>query len=120
VIVTAGSPALALAAKAATTTIPILFATGGHPIKHGLVTSFNRPGGNATGVSLFTVDLVAKQIELPIELVPKAAAIFVLINPDNPNAETESRLAQVAALTLGVEVHFLRATAENDFDSAFS
>src|SRR5262249_16809594 len=114
-----GSPAVALAAKAATATIPILFSTGGDPIKLGLVASFNRPGGNATGVSLFNVDLVAKQIELLRELVPQAATISVLINPQNPNAKTERRQAQAAARALRVEVHILSATKENEFDPAF-
>jgi len=109
-IVASGSPAVALAAKAATATIPILFATGGDPVKLGLVASFNRPGGNVTGVNLFNADLVAKQIELLHELVPQAAAISVLSNPDNPNAETEARQAQAAARALGVEVHILSAT----------
>ena len=109
-IVASGSPAVALAAKAATATIPILFATGGDPVKLGLVASFNRPGGNVTGVNLFNADLVAKQIELLHELVPQAAAISVLSNPDNPNAETETRQAQAAARALGVEVHILSAT----------
>ena len=118
-IVASGSPAVALAAKAATATIPILFSTGGDPVKLGLVTSFNRPGGNATGVSLFNVDLVAKQIELLRELIPQAAAISVLINPENPNAEMERRQAQAAARALGVKVHILSATKENEFDSAF-
>ena len=118
-IVASGSPAVALAAKAATATIPILFATGGDPIKLGLVASFNRPGGNATGVSLFNADLVAKQIELLRELVPQAATISVLINPENPNAETERRQAQATARALRVEVHILSATKENEFDSAF-
>ena len=118
-IVASGSPAVALAAKAATATIPILFATGGDPVKLGLVASFNRPGGNVTGVNLFNADLVAKQIELLHELVPQAAAISVLSNPDNPNAETETRQAQAAARALGVEVHILSATKENEFDSAF-
>ena len=118
-IVASGSPAVALAAKAATATIPILFATGGDPVKLGLVASFNRPGGNVTGVNLFNADLVAKQIELLHELVPQAAAISVLSNPENPNAETETRQAQAAARALGVEVHILSATKENEFDSAF-
>jgi putative ABC transport system substrate-binding protein len=118
-IVASGSPAVALAAKAATATIPILFAFGGDPVKLGLVASFNRPGGNATGVSLFSVDLVAKGIELLRKLVPQAATISVLINPENPNAETQRRQAQAAARALGVEVHILSATKENEFDSAF-
>jgi putative ABC transport system substrate-binding protein len=119
-IVTIGSPAVTLAAKAATATIPILFATGGDPIKLGLVASFNRPGGNATGVALFNVDLVAKQIELLSELIPQAATISVLINPENPNAETESKQAQAAGRALRVEVHILGANKENDFDAAFA
>jgi putative ABC transport system substrate-binding protein len=118
-IVASGSPAVALAAKTATATIPILFATGGDPVKLGLVASFNRPGGNVTGVNLFNVGLVGKQIELLHELVPQAAAISVLSNPENPNAETETRQAQAAARALGVEVHVLSATKENEFDSAF-
>jgi len=119
IIVASGSPAVALAAKAATGTIPILFATSGDPVRLGLVASFNRPGGNATGVNLFSADLVAKQIELLRELVPQTAAISVLINPENPNAETERGQAQAAASALGVEVHILSATKENEFDSAF-
>ena len=119
IIVASGSPAVALAAKAATGTIPILFATSGDPVRLGLVASFNRPGGNATGVNLFSADLVAKQIELLRELVPQTVAISVLSNPENPNAETETRQAQAAARALGVEVHILSATKENEFDSAF-
>jgi putative ABC transport system substrate-binding protein len=118
-IVATGSPAVALAAKAATATIPILFATSGDPVKLGLVASFNRPGGNVTGVNLFNVDLVAKQMELLRKLVPQAAAIFVLSNPENPNAETERRQAQAAARALGVEVRILGATKENELDSGF-
>ena len=119
IIVASGSPAVALAAKAVSATIPILFSTGGDPIKLGLVASFNRPGGNATGVSLFNVDLVAKQIELLTELVPQAATISVLINPQNPNAEAESRLAQSAARVLQVDVQIMGASKENEFDTIF-
>src|SRR5262249_16638175 len=87
--------------------------------KLGLVASFNRPGGNATGVSLFNVDLVAKQIELLSELIPRVATISVLINPENPNAETESRQAQAAGPALRADFHILGSTKENDFESAF-
>ena len=93
-IVASGSPAVALAAKAATATIPILFATGGDPVKLGLVASFNRPGGNVTGVNLFNADLVAKQIELLHELVPQAAAISVLSNPDKSPSHRGNAIRQ--------------------------
>jgi ABC-type uncharacterized transport system substrate-binding protein len=90
IIVAGGSPAAALAAKAATGTTPILFVTGGDPMSHGLVTSFNAPGGNVTGVSLFNVDLVAKQVELLSELTPKATLLFVLITPRTRTSKRRS------------------------------
>ena len=90
VIVVSGSTAVALAAKAATTTIPIVFAVGGDPVKFGLVASFNRSGGNITGVSFLANMLTTKQFELLHEIVPKAAAVGFLVNPANPNAEPDS------------------------------
>ena len=120
VIVTSGAPASALAAKAATTTIPIVFATGGDPIALGLVASLNRPGGNITGVSLFNVVLVPKQLELVRELVPKAGVIAALVNPDNPNTETEVREMEEAARTLRLKVLVLRASTKEDFAFAFA
>src|SRR5262245_9713866 len=107
VIVAAGPPACALAAKAATTSISIVFLTGGDPVALGLVGSLNRPDGNLTGVSLFNVALVPKQLELVRELVPKVEVIAALVNPDNPNTETEERERGEAASALG-DTHHVR------------
>jgi putative ABC transport system substrate-binding protein len=120
VVVAPGPPACALAAKAATSSIPIVFMTGGDPIMLGLVASLNRPGGNLTGVSLFNVALVPKQLELVRELVPKAALVAALVNPSNPNTETEQRELEAAARALGIEVDVLRASSERDFPAAFA
>src|SRR5262245_50950785 len=120
VIVTSGAPDSALAAKEATTTIPIVFSTGGDPIALGLVASLNRPGGNITGVSLFNVVLVPKQLELVRELVPKASVIAALVNPDNPNTETEVRELQEAAQALRLQIRVVRVSAKENFDSAFA
>jgi putative ABC transport system substrate-binding protein len=111
----------AFAAKAATATIPILFATGGDPVAVGLVASLSRPGGNITGVATLSVDLGAKRLEVLHELVPTASSIAVLVNPTDPaNADTLSRDLQVAARTRGVELHVLRASTESDFDTVFA
>lgn len=120
VIVTTGAPASALAAKAATTTIPVVFSTGGDPVALGLVASLNRPGGNITGVSLFNVVLVPKQLELVRELAPKVGVIAALVNPDNPNTETEVRELEEAARALRLQVLVVRAGAKEDFDSVFA
>ncbi len=111
----------ALAAKAATTTIPIVFATAGDPVALGLVASLNRPGGNLTGVATLTVELGPKQLEMLRELVPTATIIALLVNPTNPtNAETLSRDLQAAARTLGLQLHVLHASTERDFDTVFA
>jgi putative ABC transport system substrate-binding protein len=116
----AGTPP-ALAAKAATTTIPIVFVTAGDPIAVGLVASLNRPGGNITGVTSMGVELGPKQLEVLRELVPTATIIALLVNPTNPtNAETLSRDLQAAARTLGVQLHALQASTERDFDTVFA
>jgi putative ABC transport system substrate-binding protein len=111
----------ALAAKAATTTIPIVFVTGGDPVALGLVASLNRPGGNLTGVTTLTVELGPKQLEVLRELVPTATIIALLVNPTNPtNAETLSRDLQAAARTLGLQLQVLHASTERDFDAVFA
>ena len=120
VIAATGGPASALAAKAATTTIPVIFILASDPIKLGLVASLNRPGGNATGVSLFAVTVEPKKLELLHELVPKAVVIGVLTNPRNPNAETISKDLQTAAGKLGLQIQPVHAVAESEFDAAFT
>ena len=120
VIVAGGGEPAALAAKAATSTIPIVFAIGGDPVKVGLVASLNRPGANVTGVTLLTGSLEAKRLGLLRELVPKATTLAMLVNPTFPNAETQVRDAQEAARTFGLQMHVLNASNERDFDAAFA
>jgi putative tryptophan/tyrosine transport system substrate-binding protein len=119
VIFAAGPPA-APAAKAATATIPIVFTNGFDPVKLGLVASLNRPGGNATGMYLFSSRLEPKKLELLHQLVPKAAVIGALVNPTNPSAETISKDLQEAARALGLEIFFVNASTERDIDTAFA
>ena len=119
VIAAAGPPA-AHAAKAATTTIPIVFLVGADPVKSGLVASFNRPGGNLTGVGFLANALAPKLLEVLHELVPKAMAVGMLVNPGSPNAEADTREVQAAARLLGHEVLVLNARSETDIDAAFA
>ena len=119
-VAAAGGDVSALAAKAATSSIPIVFTSGGDPVRSGLVASFNRPSGNATGTTLFTSALVAKRLELLLELVPTAAVIGALVNPNNANAEFEVRDIQTAAGALGRQLHLVHARTERDFDTAFA
>jgi putative ABC transport system substrate-binding protein len=119
VIVASPIPA-ALAAKATTTTIPIVFAIGSDPIESGLVASLNRPGGNITGVSFLTVALGAKRLELLRDLAPKVALIALLVNPNNTNAEPQTKETQLAAAGLGLNLDVLGASSTVDFDSAFA
>jgi putative ABC transport system substrate-binding protein len=119
VIVASPIPA-ALAARAATTTIPIVFAIGSDPIESGLVASLNRPSGNITGVSFLSVELGAKRLELLRTLVPKAASIALLVNPNNSNAEPQTKETESAAAGLGLHLDVLKASSTADFDSAFS
>jgi putative tryptophan/tyrosine transport system substrate-binding protein len=108
----------ALAAQAATTTIPIVFIGAGDPVQVGLVASFNRPGGNVTGVLLFSATLEAKKLELLHQLVPKAATIGVLINPSWVHAEIQSKDLAAAARTLGRHIDFVNASDEGTIDTA--
>src|SRR5262249_34576185 len=117
----AGGGAPARAAKAATPTIPIVFASGDGPVKVGLVAGLNRPGGNITGISFFnSVDLESKQLELLREVVPKAGMIGVLVDPTAAAAESQERDARVAARALGLQILTLNAGSERDFDAAFA
>ena len=120
VIVQAGQVAGALAAKAATQTIPIVFVTGGDPIAVGLVASLNRPGGNITGVTSLSVELEPKRLELLHGLVPTAKTIGALINPTNPIAATQPRLLTEAARAFGLTLEILHATTEQDFETVFA
>jgi putative tryptophan/tyrosine transport system substrate-binding protein len=120
VIVATGGTAAAVAAYAATTTIPIVFASGADPVTSGLVISLNRPGGNATGVYVFQQVLEGKRLGLLRELVPAAALIAVLLNPTNANFQTQLRGVQDAARALGQQVSILSASTEGDIDTAFA
>jgi putative ABC transport system substrate-binding protein len=119
VIVAAGIAA-ALEAKAASTTIPIVFVAGADPVTLGLMDSLSRPGGNITGVTDLTTELGPKQLELLHELVPSASRIALLVNPTNPNAETLSKGLQAAARILGLEIHVFHSSSERDFDAVFA
>jgi putative ABC transport system substrate-binding protein len=120
VMVSAGGILAAQAAKAATTTIPIVFTTGVDPVAFGLIASLARPGGNLTGVSTLSVELAPKRLELLHELIPRATLIGVLVNPSNSNAQTISADLQSAARGLGVRIEVLHASTEREFDAAFA
>jgi putative tryptophan/tyrosine transport system substrate-binding protein len=120
VAVIVGNIAPTLAAKAATTTVPIIFATGSDPVQDGLVASLNRPGGNVTGVVFMTSMLGAKRLELLRQLVPKATTIAMLVNPNNPNTEAERRDVQTAALALGQQLLVLDVSSARDIETAFA
>ncbi len=119
VIVTQTLPA-ALAAKAATTTIPIVFVIGEDPVEVGLVRTLNRPGGNVTGLSNFMNLLGAKRLELLTETVPHANALALLVNPNNPNAEPDTRSLQAAAQALGKRIAVLKAASERELETVFA
>jgi putative ABC transport system substrate-binding protein len=119
VIAAPGSTIAALAAKAATATVPILFISGVDPVELGLVASLNRPGGNVTGVSSMLVNLGAKQIGLLHDLLPAAARFAVLINPNNPTAPSLIKDTQVSAATIGTQIQIVSANINRDVATAF-
>jgi putative tryptophan/tyrosine transport system substrate-binding protein len=120
VLAASGGTAVARAAKSATASIPIVFATADDPVATGLVSSLNRPGGNLTGVSLISGVLSAKNLELLHDLVPTAKLIAVLVNPNSPSAEIQLKDAQDAANRIGVGILVLKASTEREVDSAFA
>jgi putative ABC transport system substrate-binding protein len=119
-IAATGSVASALAAKAATATIPIVFFTGVDPVRLGLVSSLNRPGGNATGMSVMTNALGSKRLQLLHELVPTATAFGFLVNPTSPTTQSETSDVQAAARVLGVHLHVENASSDREIDAAFA
>jgi putative ABC transport system substrate-binding protein len=119
VIATPGTPLAAVAAKAITTTIPIIFGVGEDPIEIGLVTNLSRPAGNVTGISFLNTEAVAKRLELLRELVPKAVRIAVLVNPANQPGAT-LREVQDAARTIGLQIRVLNASTSREIDAAFA
>jgi putative tryptophan/tyrosine transport system substrate-binding protein len=120
VLVASSGVQTALAAKAATGTIPIVFGLGSDPVKFGLVASLNQPGGNITGVTFLTTELESKRLGLLHELIPRATAIAVLVNPMNDNAENQSKELKEAAGRLGLQLHFAHVGSEREFDLAFA
>jgi putative tryptophan/tyrosine transport system substrate-binding protein len=118
VFVTAGGPVAALAAKAATTTIPIVFIVAEDPVRLGLVASLARPGGNLTGINIFTIELAAKRLELLRELVPGAARMAVLVTA--ANAETTVRDVEAAARALGLQIQVFNVSTIREIDAAFA
>jgi putative ABC transport system substrate-binding protein len=118
VIVTTGGPKAPLAAKAATATVPIVFIVAEDPVRFGLVASLARPGGNATGINIFTIELAAKRLELLRELVPGAARMAVLVTA--ANAETTVRDVEAAARALGLQIQVFNVSTIREFDAAFA
>jgi putative ABC transport system substrate-binding protein len=119
-VIAATSTPAAITAKAATTTIPIVFTTSSDPVQLGLATSLNRPGGNLTGSTQLHIEVTPKRLEILHELVPTANLFALLVNPINPYAEILSRNLQATARTLGLQLHILHASTEQDFDTVFA
>jgi putative tryptophan/tyrosine transport system substrate-binding protein len=119
-VIAAGNLASALAAKAATTTIPIVFVVAADPVRLGLVASLARPGGNLTGINFFNVEVTAKRLELLRELVPGATRVAVLVNPANPATETTLRDVEPAARAMGLQLQVLKAGTSREIDAAFA
>ena len=120
VIATVGGTPPALAAKNATSTIPIIFSVAADPVAAGLIASFARPGGNLTGVSVMQAELMPKRLELLSEVVPQARVFALLVNPNDPNAEPMIREMQEAARAKGVLLHIVKAGSESEIDAAFA
>src|SRR6516225_1261701 len=120
-VIVATSASASLAAKAATTTLPIVFETAGDPVKLGFVGSLSRPGGNLTGVTQLGEEVAPKRLQLLHELLPAARVMALLVNPTNPVlAESQVPQALSVAKTLGLELHVLNANSERDFDAVFA
>jgi putative tryptophan/tyrosine transport system substrate-binding protein len=119
-VIVAGAPPAALAAKASTTAIPIVFGIGYDPVQYGLVTSLNRPGGNVTGVIFFSGALAPKRLQLLHEIVPTASAVGLLVNPNTPTSEGQVSDVRAAALALGWALHVFNVDREGDFDGVFA
>ena len=119
-LIMAGTPPSALAAKSATSTIPIVFRGGADPVGDGLVASLGRPGGNLTGVILLASEVTAKRLQLLSELVPRVGVIALMVNPNTPSAERVIRDLQEAARTKGLQLHVLKAGSESEIDTAFA
>ncbi len=119
IVATGGEPSPQIA-KAATSTIPIVFTANGDPVREGLVANLNQPGGNATGITIFGLAAVTKRLQLLHELLPQAATIAFLMNPNNLNGEIETGAAQTAAASLGLRILVLRVSNESEIDTAFA
>jgi putative ABC transport system substrate-binding protein len=119
-VIFAGSDSSAVAAKAATVTIPIVFTGGNDPVKLGLVASLNQPGGNLTGVTNLNIELGQKRVQLLHELLPKSTIVALLVNPTNPSAEIISNDLQAAAHATGIQSHVLRASTANEIDTVLA
>jgi ABC-type uncharacterized transport system substrate-binding protein len=118
-VIAVNGNATALAAKAATVTIPIVFQVGNDPVAAGLVASLARPGVNLTGVTTLSAEIAAKRLELLHELLPTISAVALLINPNNRDSENSQRNAEMAARSLGLQLHVIRAGSTNEIDAAF-
>ena len=119
-VIAATTTLAALAAKRATATIPIVFETAGDPVELGLVASLNRPGGNVTGVTQLSSELIAKRLGLLHDFIPTATIIGLLVNPTDPRTETQMRETQEAAHSLGLLIHVLNASTEGEINTAFA
>jgi ABC-type uncharacterized transport system substrate-binding protein len=120
VIFASGGDVTTFVAKGATATIPIVFVTGSDPVAMGFVASLNQPGGNVTGATFIVSELVPKRVQLLRELLPKAVVVGLLLNPNVPNADPDTTAAQAAAHKLGLQTHVLRASSDQEIDTAFS